>query len=298
MTKHTYTLAEAQKLGFASIFVLDKMLRKNRQLMVAPTNPDERCLEDVMKALFNERLVDIQGAYYVATEEGKNRIRTFRQRYEEYLTVFDIYCAVDLTTGEFAFEKYYDFDNDAEWRVFLQQERWEDLRVAVAIHKQLDPVEIVFMSYVLEGRFDQWGDGRWEFAILSGEIWNEILSIVNSNLHPCQLGYMVDDPNQPGRQLEVTPDSVLNEMLTRGGEIMLELVRRGKEADAEQARYEQEQQALQPQTEVVTETVTETVYDYDYVIADPYVYYTPYLSPFYISPIWTAPLYPTVVIVW
>ncbi len=298
MTKHTYTLTEPQKLGFACIFVLDKMLRKNRQLMVAPTNPDEQCLGDVMKALFNERLVEIQGAFYVPTEEGKNRIRTFRQRYEEYLTVFDIYCAVDLTTGEFAFEKYYDFDNDAEWRLYLQQERWEDLRVAVAIHKQLDPVETVFMSYVLEGRFDQWGDGRWEFAILSGEIWNEILSIVNSNLHPCQLGYLVDDPNHPGQQLEVTPDSVMNEMLTRGGEIMLELVRRGKEADAEQARYEQEQQALQPQTEVVTETVTETVYDYDYVIADPYVYYTPYLSPFYISPIWTAPLYPSVVIVW
>lgn len=298
MTKHIYTLTDSQKLGFACIFVLDKMLRKNRQLLVAPTNPDEQCLSDVMKALFNERLVEIQGAYYVATEEGKNRIRTFRQRYEEYLTVFDIYCAVDLNTGEFAFERYYDFESDAEWRVYLQQERWEDLRVAVAIHKQLDPIETVFMSYVLEGRFDQWGDGRWEFAILSGEIWNEILSIVNSNLHPCQLGYMVDDPNQPGQQLEVTPDSVLNEMLTRGGEIMLELVRRGKEADAQQAQYEAEQQALQPQTEVVTETVTETVYDYDYVIADPYLYYTPYLSPFYISPIWTAPLYPSVVVVW
>lgn len=298
MSKHIYSLTEAQKLGFASIFVLDKMLRKNRQLMVAPTNPDELCLSEVMKALFNERLVEIQGAFYVPTEEGKNRIRVFRQRYEEYLSVFDIYCAVDLNTGEFAFEKYYDFDDDASWRIYLQQERWEDLRVAVAIHKQLDPVEIVFMSYVLEGRFDQWGDGRWEFAILSGEIWNEILGIVNSNLHPSQLGYMADDPNHPGQRMEVRPDDVMTEMLTRGGEIMLELVRRGKEVDAQQQQYEQEQLALQPQTEVVTETVTETVYDYDYVIADPYVYYTPYLSPFYISPIWTAPLYPSVVVVW
>ncbi|MCS7080807.1 MAG: hypothetical protein NZ585_12275 [Chloracidobacterium sp.] len=288
MEKQRYTLTNAQRVGFASIFVLDKMVRKGRKFAVAPTDPDEMALKDVIQTLFNERLIDIQGAYYVPTEEGKERVRRFRQRYEEYLTVYDIYCAVDLATGEFAFERYYDFDDDG-WRLYLQQERWEDLRVAVAIYKKLDPVEIVFMSFVMEGRFDNYADGKWELGVLSGELWDEILAIVNSNLHPCELGYTTTDPNDPSRTIEVTPDDVMHDLLTRGGQIMLELVRRGKEIEAEQ-------QALQPTTTTTT-TTTETVYDYDFVIADPYVYYTPYLSPYYVSPVWTAPLYPTMVVV-
>ncbi|OYT70278.1 MAG: hypothetical protein CFK52_11450 [Chloracidobacterium sp. CP2_5A] len=283
MEKQVYTLTDAQRIGFASIFVLDKMARKGRKFAVAPTDPDEMALRDVIQTLFNERLIEIQGAYYALTEAGKERVRRFRQRYEEYLAVYDIYCAVDLAAGEFAFERYYDFDDDA-WRLYLQQERWEDLRVAVAIHKKLDPVEIVFMSFVMEGRFDDYADGKWELGILSGELWNEILAIVNSNLHPCELGYATTDPNDPSRTLEVTPDDVMGDILARGGQITLELVRRGKEIEAEQ-------QALQPAA-----TTTETVYDYDFVIADPYVYYTPYLSPYYVSPVWTAPLYPTVVV--
>ncbi len=286
MAKQVYALTEAQRIGFASMFVLDKMVRKGRQFAVAPTDPDEMALKDVIQTLFNEHLIEIQGAHYVPTEAGKERVRRFRQRYEEYLTVYDIYCAVDLAAGEFAFERYYDFDDDG-WRLYLQQERWEDLRVAVAIHKKLDPVEIVFMSFVMEGRFDDYADGKWELGILSGELWNEILAIVNSNLHPCELGYATADPNDPGRTLEVTPDDVMRDLLARGGQIMLELVRRGKEIEAEQ-------QALEPATTATT--TTETVYDYDFVIADPYVYYTPYLSPYYVSPVWTAPLYPAVVV--
>lgn len=288
MEKQVYTLSDARRVGFASIFVLDKMVRKGRKFAVAPTDPDEMALKDVIQTLFNERLIEIQGAYYVPTEEGKERVRRFRRRYEEYLTVYDIYCAVDLATGEFAFERYYDFDDDG-WRLYLQQERWEDLRVAVAIHKKLDPVEIVFMSFVMEGRFDDYADGKWELGVLSGQLWDEILAVVNSNLHPCELGYTTTDPNDPNRTLEVTPDDVMHDLLTRGGQIMLELVRRGKEIEAEQ-------QALQPTTTAATTTTTETVYDYDFVIADPYVYYTPYLSPYYVSPVWTAPLYPTVVV--
>ncbi len=284
MAKQVYALTEAQRIGFASIFVLDKMVRKGRQFAVAPTDPDEMALKDVIQTLFNEHLIEIQGAYYVPTEAGKERVRRFRQRYEEYLTVYDIYCAVDLATGEFAFERYYDFDDDG-WRLYLQQERWEDLRVAVAIYKKLDPVEIVFMSFVMEGRFDDYADGKWELGILSGELWQEILAIVNSNLHPCELGYTTTDPNDPSRTIEVSPEDVMHDLLTRGGQLMLELVRRGKEVEAEQ-------QALQP----ATTTTTEIVYDGDFVIADPYVYYTPYLSPYYVSPVWTAPLYPAVVV--
>jgi hypothetical protein len=292
LTKRQFTVSEQQKLSFASVFTLDKMLRKNRRLAVAPTDPDEKCLADVVKILFQERLIEIRGAYYEATEEGKRRVRAFRQRYEEYLTVFDIFCAVDLASGEFAFSRYYDFADDASWRAYLDQERWEDLRVAVAMHKGLDPVEIVFMSYVLEGRFDAWGDGRWEFAMLSGEIWNEILSVVNSNLHPSQLGYQIADPNDPTgqRKISVLPEDVMNDLIKRGADVMLELVRRGNEISAQNT-------ALAPQETVVETTTTTTCYDYDFVISDPYVYYTPYLSPYYISPVWTAPLYPTVAIV-
>ncbi len=220
-------------------------------------------------------------------------MRLFRQRYEEFLSVFDIFCAVDLAAGEFAFSSYYDFPDDASWKQFLSQDRWEDLRVAVAIHKGLDPLEIVFMSFVMEGRFADNPDGKWELGLLSGELWNGIVEIVNSNPHPCELAYHIPAPDDPTRTIEVTGADVMSDVISRGAAVMFDLMRKGKELSA----LEAQQASLAPASETVVETVEETVYDYDFVVPDPLVYYAPYVDPWYVGPVWTTPVYPVITVV-
>src|SRR5690606_34216454 len=88
----------------------------------------------------------------VTTSRGRKYFRTFQQRYIEYLNVFEIYGAVDLDSGDFALSQYYKMDDD-EWEEFIEDDRWDDLRVAVAEHKGICPFELVFFEFFHEGSF-------------------------------------------------------------------------------------------------------------------------------------------------
>src|SRR6202012_3566476 len=98
------------------------------------------------------------------------------KRYTEYLKVYDVFSFVDLEKGEFAFARYYDFDSDEAWLSFTDNERFDDLRIAVAIFKKLDPAEIVFMSFINENRFDTTAAGR-QIDLVSDNSWKEIEEI-------------------------------------------------------------------------------------------------------------------------
>ena len=93
-----------------------------------------------------------------------------------------------MEAGDFAFASYFDFDDDIRWREYLDDDRWDDLRVAVADYKKLNPVEIVFMSFISENRFGR-NEVGWQFELLLGAVWDEILDICNSAIQWDQLGY-------------------------------------------------------------------------------------------------------------
>ena len=297
MPKKEFTLTKEQQLGFASIFVLDKILRKNRRFSILATDSDAMCVKEPLDLLFKQDLIEIEGEFYVATEKGQERIRAFRQRYEEFLSVFDIYCAVDLGKGEFAFSSYYDFADDEVWKQWLKQERWEDLRVAVAMFKGIDPVEIVFMSFIAEERFEQNPDGKWEIGLVTGANWDEILKIVNSNIHPEETAYEYEDTDASGqkRLIQVTSEDAMLDIIKRGTEIMFDLIKKGKELETAMTTVE-DGNGTAADT-VVEETVVETTnHNYDYAVADPIVYYHPYWDPWYVSPFWFTPPYPVWII--
>ena len=68
---------------------------------------------------------------------ARQQVVRFKDRYQDFLKNFDCYCAVDLGEGEFAFEEFWEYEDEDEWCSYLDQERWEDLRVAVAEFKKL-----------------------------------------------------------------------------------------------------------------------------------------------------------------
>lgn len=169
-------------------------------------------LQDILTWLMTREVVEISKKNsYEVTSKGRATVADFENRYQRILQYFDIFSAVDLASGDFALAHIGEFPNEAEWQRFLNDERWEDLRVPVAQILGADPVEFVFAHFMREGRFD-FEQGGWEITLLEGMIWNEIEEICWSSLEPADLGY--DD---------VSGEEVLAEVVEQGFLLVREL---------------------------------------------------------------------------
>lgn len=275
MNKPVYTINEEQKMNFAGVFVLEYMINKPSIFAVFLEGNDAD-LESILEWLLVKEYVAIEDKEkYIPTEKGRNCLKLFLSRYTEFLNIFDIYCGVDLEVGEFAFEEYFDYQDHGSWSHYLAQEKFEDLRIAVASYKKIDPVEIVFMSFINEERFGK-NDTGWQFDLLLGTIWDQILDICNTALAWQELGHTDD-------QGKVSANVVIEDIIGQGTELMLELHRKeasfasasitGNRDDAGDAGDAGDDG---PHVERVA------------IEEHPYSYYEPYHDPFYISPLWLA----------
>ncbi len=276
-------LQPGQRETFRSIFLLNQMLNCGRTFRTSLPY-EERFLKETFSFMADQGLVTTsrKGIHYVqmATDKGRKLLKSFLERYQEYLQLYDIFCFVDLTKGEFAFAKYFELSPD-DWKLYLKDERWEDLRGAVAEFKKLDPVEIVFMLFISENRFDV-TDKEWAYKLAAGDTWEEILRLCNSNLSWRELPEFTDFITGE----KVTSEDIMSKIIKKGTELMFEL-RKEEDRLAQEAQASNDNNAGSgTTTEVVEEVVTE-------VVVDPYpmTYYNPYLyDPYYISPIWAVPL--------
>lgn len=215
-----YTVSDLQKQQFAGIYLLEYMINAPKvfQLMLEDGEED---LESILEWLLVRDLIEIKDQErYAPTEKGRIALKRFMARYSDFLSFFDVFCAVDLGEGSFAFADYYDFNEPEAWRNFIAQDRWEDLRIAVATYKGIDPVEIVFMSFLNEGRFGRSETG-WEFDLLLGSVWDEILDICNTAITTDQLGWEDDDG-------EVSGESVLQDIIDQGLNLIEQLHQHGQ----------------------------------------------------------------------
>lgn len=256
-------ITESNKKNFKSIILLDEMVNNNHQFKTM-ANGDDAILEPYFVELMAKDYLTTSGLYYKPTQKGMDALSLFSKRFQEYLKLFDIFSFVDLTKGEFAFAKFFDFNTDEEWDNYKSDPRFEDLRVAVAIYKKVDPAEIVFMSFINEKRFDTASAG-WQMDLASDAIWNEIEAICAAALKPEQLG---------------TPD-VIEDIVTQGTALMMKLL------EEELAQRKEEQAAGVSNNNTQGQYVTEEVIE-EY---DTPAYYQPYYDPFYISPMWLIPLF-------
>jgi hypothetical protein len=235
---------------FKSIIILNEIVNNGRQFKTVFNN-DDKILESLFVELLSNGYVLIKGDQYLSSDKGKEVLETFMKRYTEYLKVFDIYSFVDLEKGEFAFSSYFDFATDEGWNRFKSDSRFDDVRIAVALFKKLNPHEIVFMSFINENRFDTTSTG-WQIELLSDNIWNEIDEIVKTAITPEQLG----------------SEDVILDIISQGSELMVNLLK--KEAE------------LNP---------VPVTSDDDEEYEEEYVTYDTYYDPYYVSPIWLLPLF-------
>ena len=212
----TYQVNDEQKKRFAGLYVLEYMINTPHAIPVF-LDDNDRDLESILEWLMMKGYIQIlDDEKYIPDPNGRKELQKFMQRYSEFLTMFDIFGAVDLESGEFAFSRYFDFDTNADWRDYLDLARWEDLRVAVASLKEIDPVEIVFMSFISEKRFGRDKSG-WQFDLLLGSVWDEILEICNSALQWQQLGYEDEEGQIPA-------EDVIVDIIKQGTDVIMHLL--------------------------------------------------------------------------
>jgi hypothetical protein len=245
-------ISDNNKKTFKSIVLLDEMVNGSHQFQTLD-NGDDSVLEPLFIELMSKGYVKTSGINYQITDKGQQVLDTFMKRYTEYVKVYDVFSFVDLEKGEFAFARYYDFDSDDAWADFTNDERFDDLRIAVALFKKLDPAEIVFMSFINEDRFDTSSNG-WQMDVVSDNLWKEIEEICQTAIKPEEVG-----------------EDAMLDMIGQGAELMIKLMEEEKQQEQNNGNYEQGTSTI-----VEEETVE---------------YYQPYYDPYYVSPIWLLPLF-------
>jgi hypothetical protein len=245
-------LTTDNKKTFKAIILLNEMINVDHKFQTV-ANGDDSVLEQLFIEMMSKGYVQTSGINYEPTTKGQEIFDTFMKRYTEYLKVYDIFSYVDLEKGEFAFARYFDFNSDEAWTDFANDERFDDLRIAVAMFKKVDPAEIVFMSFINENRFDSSSAG-WQMDIASDNNWNEIEDI-------CRTAIKAD---------EVGADA-MEDIIRQGSDLMMKLL---------EEEQKQNQQNVDYNSGGGTIVEEETVQ-----------YYQPYYDPFYVSPIWLVPLF-------
>jgi hypothetical protein len=227
------------------------MITNERQFATVG-NGDDSILEPLFVELLSKGYLQTSGRYYAVTSKGQDVFDIFMKRYTEYLKVYDVFSYVDLEKGEFAFARYFDFDTDEQWDSFKIDERFDDLRIAVALFKKIDPSEIVFMSFIDENRFDTSSTG-WQIDLMDDETWKDMEEIIDTAIKPEDVGA-----------------DAMEDMVKQGSELMISLLKQEEERSKQEPDYDS--------TETIVEEETVT-------------YYEPYYDPFYVSPIWLVPLF-------
>ena len=182
---------EEKRKYFAGLYLLEQMANDASSYPLL-LEGDDKYLESIFENLLSNGEVEIQDDKYLPTEKGRETVTQFLGCYRDFLKNFDVYSAVDLKEGSFAFAKYWEYDDDEKWRTYLEQDRWEDLRIAVATFKHIESIEVVFMNFLSEGRFTWNRRSGWQFDLLLGSVWDEIQEITDTAIQIKDLGYEDD----------------------------------------------------------------------------------------------------------
>lgn len=213
-----WTTTEEQRLRFAGIFLLEFMIN-HPQVFQLWLEREDADLEPILEWLLVKEWITIRDAKeYAPSEEGRSIIKRFMDRYARFVYFFDVFSAVDLASGEFAFDRYFELLDEDKWLAYLNEERFEDLRIAIAEHLGIDAVEIVFMSFIREDRFGRDAAG-WQFDLLLGSVWDEILGVCNEATDVYELGYQDGDRWIDG-------SDVAEDILQQGGKLLAKLLAR------------------------------------------------------------------------
>jgi len=202
---------------FPGMFLLEWMVREKQSYKVWPEREDYD-LKPTLDGMYSHGWLEIENDRYFPSKAGWQLTKTIKKTYEEFLYSFDVFCGVDIGSGEFAFERYFDFSDDSEWQRYLQDDRFVDLRIAVMEYLDIDAVEVVMMQFLCEYRYGK--DIReWKSTALSGQLTREVVGICNDATDVNELGFRTEQGEK------ISGESVVEDVEVQGAKLLGNLLR-------------------------------------------------------------------------
>lgn len=248
----------ARQQQFAAIITLSYIYESGGELPMLLEGEDVHLEPTLVWALERGHLRQVDERYQL-TDSGSLAVNVYRAQCREFLRTFDIFAFVDLEEAEFAYEKFYEFETEEEWDEYIEDERWADLRIAVGEFKGIDPLLIVFLSFVHEGLFAE--GGSWQRDLHDADLWMEVQELCNCSVAIDDLAY--EDPDDG----HVSGEEVMEDIIREGAEMNLELKALEDELSADEGGEDDE--------------------DHEEKILDIEAYYAPYVEPTYLASEWT-----------
>ena len=124
--KSMLSIDENTKLQYTGLYLLTT-LHKNLLTLSQKDAYKSETLAKVIQWLELQAYIktDNDGTY-ILQEKGLSILGSFMSRHKDFLENYDVFCAVDLEEGEFAFSYYDEFSNEDDWQKFLSDSRWDD----------------------------------------------------------------------------------------------------------------------------------------------------------------------------
>jgi hypothetical protein len=211
-------VSEQTRIQYAGLYLIDLVSQHGAEATELIAE-GESLLEPVLAWLVKSQYVQVNAEDQIElTSKGEALAQEYQEKFSLFLRDYDVFCAVDLQSGEFAFQQAGRFQSESAWEEFLEQERWEDLRVAVAESEGKDPIEMLFMSFVASGAFGADDDDGWTYDTILGSVWAEIALIEQTAISLNSLGYSDE-------QGSVSPEEVIKDVITQGRELAAQIRR-------------------------------------------------------------------------
>lgn len=264
-----YKITKEQQYYFSSIILLENMANMGQVYSLRLENDDD-LLQDLFIHMVSKDWVKPGELQYEITAKGIELLKNYLEKLEQFRSAYKVYSAVDLGEGEFAYQKYFEVDSDEQFDLVLDDEKYEDLRVAVCEFKKQDPIEMVFLEFVDAGRFDVEESG-WQADLITGLIWDEILAIVNTNLKISDL-----------KEEDLTGEEIITTIIEEGVNLMIELKKEEAKLAEEEAEEEEsnDEDYDDDEDEFIEETIIVMVEEPVFELS----YYDAYYDPFYVAP--------------
>lgn len=260
-----YKITKEKTDIYRGIIILNEMINNHRLFPIIGNN-DVETLKPLLISMSNKGLVKLENNEFKPTEKGRENLLGFYNKFYEFVKIFQIFSAVDLENGTFAYDKYWQMGEEA-FLEFINEPQFEDCRIAIAEFKKIDPIEIVFMSFLNENKIDVTASD-WAFNLISDLIYDEIIDICNCAIHAEDL--------QDG-------DAILA-IVEQGSKLAIKLITE----EAEILKAAQTEDELNNQNNIIQDNQYQESYYVEEIREEYYEpdYYYGYYDPYYISPLW------------
>jgi len=272
-------LTDEQKQQMTGMIVLDRMAEEPTAFHAGLlTDKQDRFLEPVFRYLQQQDLVEVNKEdYFAPTKKGQAAYAKLVEQRKSYLAHFEIFSMVDLGEGIFGDMEDLEYGEGAN-------DHWEDLRLAVAEYKGIDPYRMVFLAMLADGAFFDNPDWKYDLA-LDSNFFKELEDIVKSQITIEELGYVTEDGE------EISGEKVIEDVILQGAKVNRERYEREKANMGQQELLaQQELQAQQTQAAESGQGGTTVVFYEPYY--DPYPTMALYAgTALFVEAVWLSTLW-------